>query len=174
MTTLPTLITPATLGLPYRMGVGIMLLNVDGRVWTGRRRPKWSENRASHIWQMPQGGIAKGESPREAALRELREETAIKSAVFLAEHPRWLTYDLPTELIGIALKGKYRGQCQRWFAMKFMGDDSEIDIGSRRGVKAEFDRWAWRRPDELAELVVPFKRKVYEAVISDFAQFWRV
>ena len=110
----------------------------------------------------------------EAALRELREETAIKSAVFLAEHPQWLTYDLPMELIGIALKGKYRGQCQRWFAMRFVGDDSEIDIGSRRGVKAEFDRWAWRQPDELAELVVPFKRKVYEAVISDFAQFWRV
>ena len=173
MPTHQTLTAPVHLELPYRMGVGIMLVNAEGRIWTGRRQPKWSENRASYVWQMPQGGIAKGESPRQAALRELKEETAITSAVILAEHLRWLTYDLPAGLIGIALKGKYRGQCQRWFAVEFIGDDSEIDIGSRRGIKAEFDRWAWRHPEELLDLVVPFKRPVYEAVISDFARFLR-
>lgn len=157
--------------LPYRLGVGIMLFNSDGWVWTGRRLPKWSGNKSAHIWQMPQGGIAKGENPQQAALRELQEETGIGSenALLLAEYPRWLTYDLPLDLLGVALKGKYRGQHQRWFAMKFLGDDAEIDIGPRRGVKAEFDRWSWRRLEDLPDLVVPFKRPLYEAVIADFS-----
>jgi putative (di)nucleoside polyphosphate hydrolase len=146
-----------------------MLLNGAGLVWTGRRLPKWSGDGAAHIWQMPQGGIDKGETPREAAMRELREETGVSSADILGEIPRWLSYDLPDELLGIALKGKYRGQRQRWFAMRFWGDDSEIDIRPRDGGKAEFDRWSWRRPEELIDLIVPFKRPIYQTVVAEFA-----
>lgn len=154
--------------LPYRPGVGIMLINNKGLVWTGRRLPKWAGDRSQYIWQMPQGGIDKGESPREAAFRELREETGVTSADIIGEIPEWLTYDLPDELLGIALKGKYRGQRQRWFAMRFWGDDSEINI-QPFGGKAEFDRWSWRTPDQLPELVVSFKQPIYHTVVSAFA-----
>jgi len=155
--------------LPYRPCVGIMLLNREGLVWTGRRLPKWSGDRSAYIWQMPQGGIDKGETPREAAVRELAEETSVTSADIVAEIPQWLTYDLPEELLGVALKGKYRGQRQRWFAMRFWGDDSEIDILPHDGGKAEFDRWKWRRPEELIDLIVPFKRPIYQTVVAAFA-----
>ena len=155
--------------LSYRPCVGIMLLNRDGLVWTGRRLPKWSGDRSAHIWQMPQGGIDRGETPRDAALRELHEETSVTSADIVGQIPRWLTYDLPEDLIGVALKGKYRGQRQRWFAMKFWGDDSEIDIRPPNGSKAEFDRWSWRHPSELVDLIVPFKREIYQTIISEFA-----
>lgn len=154
--------------LPYRSGVGIMLLNKDGRVWTGRRLAKWMGDKSAHIWQMPQGGLSKGEEPIEAAYRELKEETGVTSADIIAEIPQWLTYDLPEPLVGVALKGKYRGQRQRWFAMRFWGDDSEIDIQPRVG-KAEFDRWRWREMDELPELIVPFKRPIYQTVVERFA-----
>lgn len=154
--------------LPYRACVGIMLLNEAGRVWTGRRLPKWAGDKSAYIWQMPQGGILKGEEPIEAAYRELKEETGITSADVVAELPQWLTYDLPEDLLGVALKGKYRGQRQRWFAMRFWGDDSEIDIRPRAG-KAEFDRWRWRGMAELPELIVSFKRPVYQAVVERFA-----
>lgn len=157
--------------MPYRVSAGIMLLNRDGRIWTGRRLPKWAGGGAEPIWQMPQGGLDPGEEPVDAAFRELEEETGVTSAVVVAEIPRWLTYDLPPELVGLALKGRYRGQRQRWFAMRFLGDDSEIDIGPRRGRKAEFDRWAWRRPEELLALSVPFKRPVYETVFAEFSRF---
>jgi putative (di)nucleoside polyphosphate hydrolase len=160
---------PQAHALPYRPCVGIMLVNRDGLVWTGRRLPKWSGDRSAHIWQMPQGGIDRGETPRDAAVRELREETNITSADIVGQIPQWLTYDLPETLLGVALKGKYRGQRQRWFAMKFWGDDSEIDIRPRDGGKAEFDRWSWRRPDELVGLIVPFKRDIYQTVITEFA-----
>ena len=159
--------------LPYRVSAGIMLINGQGRVWTGRRLPKWAGDRSAYIWQMPQGGIDAGEAPLDAALRELEEETGIRSVDVLAEMPGWLTYDLPLELLGVALKGRYRGQRQKWFAMRFWGDDSEIDIRARNGKKAEFDRWAWRRPQELPELIVPFKRAIYETVIAEFADLDR-
>lgn len=155
--------------MPYRPCVGIMLINKEGLVWAGRRLPKWSGDRSAYIWQMPQGGIEKGESPQEAAFRELEEETGVTSAELVGQIPRWLSYDLPTELLGVALKGKYRGQRQRWFAMRFWGDDAEIDIAPRNGGKAEFDRWRWRRPEELAGLAVPFKRRIYQTVVAEFA-----
>lgn len=164
-----TLTLGATLhDLPYRQCVGIMLLNKDGRVWTGRRLPKWTGDKSAYIWQMPQGGLLKGEAPAEAAYRELKEETGITSADIVAEIPEWLSYDLPEPLLGVALKGKYRGQRQKWFAMRFWGDDSEIDIRPRSG-KAEFDRWSWRDMAELPALIVPFKRPVYQTVVERFA-----
>jgi putative (di)nucleoside polyphosphate hydrolase len=158
----------APIDLPYRLCVGIMLINKDGRVWTGRRLPKWTGDKSAHIWQMPQGGLARGEEPVEAAYRELREETGVTSADVVAEIPQWLSYDLPEPLLGVALKGKYRGQRQRWFAMRFWGDDSEIDIRPRDG-KAEFDRWSWREMSELPGLIVPFKREIYQTVVDRFA-----
>lgn len=155
--------------LPFRACVGIMLLNRDNKVWVGRRKPKWAGDHAAHIWQMPQGGIEKFEPPRLAALRELREETGVTSIEVIAEHPEWLTYELPEALLGIALKGRYRGQRQKWFAMRFMGDDREIDISARDGLKAEFETWRWASMDQVPKLIVPFKRQVYEDVIAAFA-----
>lgn len=159
------------LDLPFRVGVGIMLFDRRGRVWTGRRLPKWAGHRQSYIWQMPQGGLMAGEDPLDAAYRELEEETGIRSAELIAEMNRWLFYELPTELLGVALKGRYRGQRQRWFAMRFNGDDAEIDIGPRGGRKAEFDRWAWRPVEELPAMVVSFKRPIYEELVRVFGPF---
>ncbi len=154
--------------LPVRACVGIMLLNTEGKVWVGRRRPKWAGDHSAHIWQMPQGGIEKFEPPRIAALRELREETGVTSVEVLAEHPEWLTYELPEALLGVALKGRYRGQCQKWFAMRFLGQDSEIDIGPKDGLKAEFESWRWAPLEIVPKLIVPFKRDVYDRVAGSF------
>jgi putative (di)nucleoside polyphosphate hydrolase len=159
----------ASLDLPYRLCVGIMLINRAGLVWIGRRRSRWAGD-AGYVWQMPQGGIAAGEKCRAAALRELEEETGAVSVQVLAEAPRWLSYDLPDELVGVALRGRYRGQRQKWFAMRFLGDDDEIDIAPR-GRKAEFDAWRWAPVAEIPALVVPFKRQVYEDVAGVFARF---
>ena len=149
--------------LPYRRGVGIMLLNDAGDVLVGQRVDMPSE-----AWQMPQGGIMDGETEWAAALRELEEETSVTSAELLSEASRWFTYDLPEELVGVALKGRYRGQRQKWFAMRFTGTDREIDI-SARGRKAEFDDWRWVDAVELPDLVVPFKRQIYCDVVREFA-----
>ena len=154
--------------LPLRACAGIMLLNAAGQVWVGRRKPKWAGDHAAHIWQMPQGGIEKYEPPHLAALRELREETGITSVEIIGEHPEWLTYELPESLIGIALKGRYRGQRQKWFAMRFKGDEREIDIAAKDGTKAEFERWRWAPMDMVPKLIVPFKRGVYEQVTGAF------
>jgi putative (di)nucleoside polyphosphate hydrolase len=160
-----------TLDLPYRPCVGIMLINRDGLVWVGRRRPKWAADASAPIWQMPQGGINPGEPERAAALRELEEETGVTSVEQLAEAPRWLSYDLPGELLGIALKGRFRGQRQKWFAMRFTGRDAEIDIAARGGHKAEFDAWRWAAASELAGHIVPFKRQVYADVVREFGRW---
>ena len=158
--------------LPYRPCVGVMVLNKAGLVWTGRRLSEGnSESDGSdQLWQMPQGGIDKGEDPLEAARRELFEETGIQSVSLLEEAPGWIIYDLPDHLIGIGLKGKYRGQKQRWFAFRFDGDESEISILSPPGGhKPEFNDWAWKPMRELPSLIVPFKRKAYEEVVAAFS-----
>ncbi|HEU4378201.1 MAG TPA: RNA pyrophosphohydrolase [Hyphomicrobiaceae bacterium] len=165
--------TTTGLDLPYRPCVGIMLINDDGLVWVGRRLPKWQGDRSAYIWQMPQGGITVGESAEAAALRELEEETAVHSVELLAEAPAWLSYDLPDELLGIALKGRYRGQRQKWFAMRFTGRDSEINISARLGHKAEFDAWRWTPAADIPHLAVPFKRQIYADVVGVFGQFVR-
>lgn len=151
----------------YRPCVGIMLLNRDGLVWIGRRFDKQNDEGVGHWWQMPQGGIDKGEDPKLAAIRELEEETAVSSAEVIAESPDWYNYDLPAHLIGKSWKGKYRGQTQKWFALRFTGQDSEINLAPP-GHTQEFDIWRWAPMDEVLDLIVPFKRQVYERVIADF------
>ena len=157
--------------LPYRPCVGIMVLNREGKVWAGRRivEPDGEMEGATQLWQMPQGGIDKGEDPATASLRELYEETGMRTVSLLAEAPDWINYDLPEHLMGIALKGKYRGQTQRWFAYRFEGDESEIAINPPPGGHdPEFDMWAWKPMLELPELIVPFKRTVYDEVVKAF------
>jgi putative (di)nucleoside polyphosphate hydrolase len=169
MTMLPNPSRLSETALPLRTCVGIMLFNREGKVWVGRRRPKWTGDHSAHIWQMPQGGIERFEPPRLAALRELREETGITSVEIIGEHPEWLSYELPDDLIGVALKGRYRGQTQKWFAMRFLGEDSEIDLAPKAGSKQEFDAWRWAPIDVVPKLIVPFKRGVYEDVARTFA-----
>lgn len=162
-------VDPAT--LPYRPCVGIMVLNADGLVWTGRRIVESDGETAGsdRLWQMPQGGIDEGEDFLAAAKRELWEETGITSIALLAEAPDWIVYDLPVHLVGIAFKGRFRGQKQRWFAFRFEGPESEIAIDPPPGGhKAEFEAWAWRPMAELPDLIVPFKRQVYENVVAAF------
>jgi putative (di)nucleoside polyphosphate hydrolase len=164
---------PAAVG-HYRLNVGIMLLNPDGLVFIGQRRLKRAPdtNGETYLWQMPQGGIDPGEAPYDAALRELREETNVTSVVKLAEAPDWYTYDLPVDLHKKTWRGRYQGQRQKWFALRFTGDESEIDVLSPAGgVKPEFERWRWERMESLPDLIIPFKRPVYEKVIEAFATF---
>lgn len=155
-------------GLPYRPCVGVMLINAEGRIFVGRRADRGDAPEGIGTWwQMPQGGVDPGEEPEAAARRELAEETGVRSARIVAQTRNWLTYDLPGELIGIAWEGRYRGQKQMWFAARFEGPESEIDIGPRDGHEQEFDAWQWVTLAELPALVVPFKRKVYLRVIEE-------
>ena len=150
--------------LPYRPCVGIMLINRDGLIWVGNRIQE-VETGSALTWQMPQGGIDKGEEPEEAAFREMKEEIGTDKGRIIAETKDWLTYDLPPHLIGLALKGKYRGQKQKWFAMRFTGKDSDIDIAADK--HQEFSEWTWVPLKELVELIVPFKRGVYEQIVTE-------
>ena len=157
--------------LPYRPCVGQMLINRDGLVWIGCRADAINDAEGRGAWwQMPQGGIDDGEDPAAAALRELYEETNVRSVSLIAEHPRWVTYDLPPDLIGKAWGGRYRGQKQKCFAFRFLCDDSEISIEPPPGHEAEFVAWRWANVDELLDLIVPFKRAVYREVLGDFAK----
>lgn len=138
-----------------------MLINRDGLIWVGRRID------TPDGWQMPQGGIDKGEDPRQAALRELEEEIGTANVTIIGETTDWLTYDLPPALVGKAWKGHYRGQKQKWFACRFHGVDTEIDI---HGVEhPEFDAWKWTAVDTVVDLIVPFKRQVYATLVDAFA-----
>jgi len=157
--------------LPYRPCAGIMVLNDKGLVWAGRRISQGNSefDGSPQLWQMPQGGIDEGEAPLAAAIRELYEETGMETVTLLAEARDWIHYDLPPQLIGIGLRGKYRGQAQKWFAFRFDGDESEIQINPPPGSnEAEFDAWDWKPMDTLPELIVPFKRSVYEQVVEQF------
>jgi putative (di)nucleoside polyphosphate hydrolase len=159
--------------LPYRPCVGVMVLNKAGLVFVGRRSSGPEHIDEAHAWQMPQGGIDKGEDPWPAALRELYEETNIRSVERLGEVAGWLSYDIPREIVGQAWSGKYRGQTQKWFALRFTGDDSEINVLLPGGGahKAEFVTWKWEPMANLPGLVVPFKRQTYERVVKEFAKF---
>lgn len=161
-----TLIEPDT--LPYRPCVGIMLINAEGLIWLGRRCHEIVAQEKYNRWQMPQGGIDENEDPRAAAFRELYEETGVRSVEVLSESRNWIRYDLPPEAVGVALKGKYRGQRQKWFALRFTGAEEEIDL-QPAGHQQEFDAWRWAAADEVLELIVDFKRSAYEAVLAEFS-----
>jgi putative (di)nucleoside polyphosphate hydrolase len=157
--------------LPYRPCVGVMVLNRAGRVFIGRRTDGPEHVDETHQWQMPQGGVDKGEDTYKAALRELFEETNIRSVEKLAEIPEWLSYDIPRDIVGQAWKGKYRGQTQKWYALRFTGQESEIDIAHPAGHKPEFSAWRWERMENLPALIIPFKQPVYERVVKEFSKF---
>lgn len=140
-------------------------------MFIGRRKSRRLQDAglAGHQWQMPQGGIDLGELPEAAAYRELQEETGVSSASLLEEAPHWLSYDLPTTLTTRNWRGRYKGQIQKWFAFRFEGADSEINIHHPLGGhKPEFDEWRWERLERMPELIIPFKREVYEQVVSIF------
>ena len=158
--------------LPYRPCAGLAVLNHQGEVFIGRRSSGPEHIDETHVWQMPQGGIDDGEEPYSGALRELYEETNIKSIEKLGEIEDWLHYDIPREIVGAAWHGKFRGQKQKWYALRFTGDEDEINIKTPAGGhKPEFIAWRWEKMERLPELVVPFKRKTYERVVKEFVKF---
>jgi len=150
--------------LPYRPCVGVMLVNADGKVFVGKR----IDNREGDWWQMPQGGVDKGEDLKAAALRELWEETGARAqhVTMLAQTKEELLYDLPDDLLGKLWGGKYRGQRQTWFLGRFDGQDSDIDLNAHK--PPEFEDWRWVEPELLPELIIPFKKRVYRTVLEEF------
>jgi putative (di)nucleoside polyphosphate hydrolase len=162
----------------YRPCVGIMVLNNAGQVWIGRRTgsKNTDPNGTGLWWQMPQGGIDPGEAPADAAFRELHEETGIRpdSVVIIGETRGWHRYDLPEKLMGRKWGGRFRGQEQKWFAMRFSGRDEDVNIDAPPPHEVEFDAWRWAATDELLDIIVPFKRQVYEAVLNEFAELLRL
>jgi putative (di)nucleoside polyphosphate hydrolase len=148
--------------LPYRPCVGVCLINAQGLIFAGLRRDSTTQ-----AWQMPQGGIDEGEKPRAAALRELWEETGITADLvsFVAKTDDWVTYDLPTELLGKVWGGKYRGQRQKWFLYRYLGTDAQINIATEH---PEFAQWTWIKAEEMLDKIVPFKRAVYDSVVASF------
>lgn len=151
--------------LPYRRNVGVMLINHKGEAFVGQRKD--SEVPA---WQMPQGGIDHGEDAKSAALRELEEETGVRPELVevIAESPDWIAYDLPHDIVPKIWKGRYRGQEQKWFLLRFEGQDSDINISVKH---PEFSKWRWLPINELVANIVPFKREVYEKVVAEFTKF---
>lgn len=150
--------------LPYRPCAGIMLVNRQGKVFVGQRLDTSSE-----AWQMPQGGIDKGEDAEVAAMRELEEETGIAAdkVALIARSAEELVYDLPDEMIGKMWKGKYRGQRQTWFLMRFLGEDEDINIKTKH---QEFRAWSWVDSDQIVDLIVPFKKKLYRDILAEFGE----
>ncbi|MBB3897063.1 putative (di)nucleoside polyphosphate hydrolase [Roseococcus suduntuyensis] len=157
------------MSLPYRPNVGAVLFNPQGLILVARRADMPNAEGAAGGWQLPQGGMDEGEDPAVAVLRELEEEVGTAHAEILAEHPEWLTYDLPPELLGKALGGKWRGQKQKWFALRFLGVDADIRLDL--DPHPEFDAWRWAPLAELPSMAVPFKRAIYERLAVDFARF---
>lgn len=155
--------------LPYRDNVGAVLFNAAGLVLVARRADLPNAEGVPGGWQLPQGGMDAGEDPAVAVFRELEEEVGTARAEILAEHPEWLTYDLPPDLVGKALGGKYRGQRQKWFALRFTGSDADIRLDL--DPHPEFDAWRWARLAELPGLAVAFKRGIYDRLARDFARF---
>ena len=151
--------------LPYRANVGAVLFNAQGRVFVGRR----ADQALGGAWQLPQGGIDGDEDPQVAVFRELQEEIGSADATVIGEHTDWLTYDLPDHLVGKAFGGRYRGQRQRWFALRFRGQDSDIRLDL--DPHPEFDAWRWAELAELPGLAVAFKRPIYEVLVKSFARF---
>ncbi len=148
--------------LPYRPAAGVMLINAESRVWVGQRIDTTLE-----AWQMPQGGLDKGEDPLEGALRELEEETGISRdlVALIARAGRELLYDLPEEMIAKLWKGRYRGQRQHWFLFRFLGSDADVVLETSH---PEFQAWRWVDPEDLPRLIVPFKKDLYHAVLDEF------
>jgi putative (di)nucleoside polyphosphate hydrolase len=152
--------------LPYRLGVGMMILNKHNQVFVGKRVDAKVE-----AWQMPQGGIDIGETPSRAALREMEEEIGTKNGNIVSETKNWYSYDLPKFLIPKLWHGQYKGQKQKWFLINFTGEDSEIEVETNH---PEFEDWRWVDLVELTEIIIPFKRKLYEAVMSEFKPLLRI
>lgn len=155
--------------LPYRPNVGAVLFNRMGEIFVARRADLPNAEGAPGGWQLPQGGIDPDEDPRTAVLRELEEEIGTGDATIIGEHPDWLTYDLPPELLGKALGGRYRGQRQRWFALRFTGRDSDVRLDL--DPHPEFDAWRWAPLSELPGMAVAFKRPIYDVLARSFARF---